>query len=343
MSQFDIKKFKNILVMEQPELHYFLRGKLDDLYPRKDLYTDDKNFIYVKGDIPVLVLAHLDTVHFNKPTHSSIYYDPSKGVMWSPDGIGGDDRCGVHSILSILEKGFRPHVLFSWDEEIGCVGSSEFSKTVEGMFGSPVQDALSEINFAIQFDRKGFSESVYYDLDNKDFEEYINSFGFETNIGSFTDIAVVCPEFGFAGVNISAGYINEHTTSETIFIDEMLASERKVIDILKDQIENSTHYEYKENTSGYYSYDSGWGSSYGSYYKGGYHSSKSYGFDDYEETKDLSYYDSDDETFMPTEEYVTCEFCYAEKGNVPWDDTDDPVLGKLCNECRASYPYDPHA
>ena len=51
--------------------------------------------------------------------------------MWCPDGIGGDDRCGVFNILDILSQGYLPHVIFSWNEEIGGVGATKFSDNVQ--------------------------------------------------------------------------------------------------------------------------------------------------------------------------------------------------------------------
>ena len=42
-----------------------------------------------------------------------------KNVMISPDGLGADDRAGVFMIMNIVKAGFRPHVIFTTDEE-GC-------------------------------------------------------------------------------------------------------------------------------------------------------------------------------------------------------------------------------
>ena len=345
-----MENFRSILKMTQKELHFYLMGQLESMYYEKDIYRVDGSFIYAKGDIPVLLLAHMDTVHHVAPTEETIFHDKQKGVLWCPDGIGGDDRCGIFSILDILRQGFRPHVLFCWDEEIGTVGSSFFSLNVENYFGTPVQDALSEINFAVQLDRKGFSEAVYYDLDSPILEGYINSFGCETQIGSYTDICEVCPEFRFAGVNLSAGYMNEHTSVERIYIRELYSTQSKVIEILKDQDSSPQFFDYKsiypnygygptEEDGGY------WDASYDDYYTRDNSGGKRYTFDDGVWNKVDDY--DDDETILSdawgrikTADDEECQFCGAVKGTVPWDETDSEVKKHLCNDCRVKYDED---
>jgi len=326
--------FRQILKMTQPELHFYLLGRLEHYYKLEDIFIEDGSFIYVRGEIPVLLLAHLDTVHLHAPTDDSIFYDQEQGVIWSPDGIGGDDRCGVFSILEMLEKGYRPHVLFCWDEEVGTIGSSNFTTF-------DIEDT-EEINFAIQLDRKGFGESVYYNLDNKDFEDYINSFGFETELGSYTDICQVCPSLGFAGVNLSAGYMDEHMDIERIYFFELKETQRKVMEILDDQKINPRLYDYKDKSS--YSYR------YSSYYDpfDYYNNSLSNSYNGYPGEDEDDDYNEDGEyikNFLGSsektiEEDTECQFCGAIKGTVPWDETDSPVLSCLCNECREEYGKD---
>lgn len=348
-----IENFKEILKMEQEELHYFLRGKLDSFYLKEDIYTDDKNFIYVAGNIPVMLVAHLDTVHHQAPIEEEIFFDERKGVMWSPAGIGGDDRCGVHTVLNILEQGYRPHLVFPWNEEVGCVGSTYFADKVETLFGVSVQDKLSAVNFAIQIDRQGFGESVYYYLDSQEFETYINGFGFETKLGSYTDICQICPEFGFAGVNVSAGYIREHTSSETVFVREMEATERKIINILDDQTKDPKYFKYEEAAYGSSYYGYGWGGTYNTgSAKGGSNAADPF---HYEHSNGGSYSAYPDEAFPGYKDSETdldflvsgkekevqyCEFCYVSSEVVEWSHTDDPVQSRLCDSCRDYYLED---
>lgn len=345
-NRLNLGDFKHILTLEQEDLHHFLLGRLASIYSMKDIYRLDGSFTYVKGEIPVLLCAHLDTVHTKAPTEARIFHDQEKNVMWSPDGIGGDDRCGVFNILDILQKGYRPHILFSWDEEIGCHGSREFAANAENYFGLDIQNALSEVNFAIQFDRKGFGESVYYDLDNQEFEDYINSFGFKTEWGSFTDIAVVCPEFGFAGVNLSAGYMDEHNLYERIYINELYRTQEKVINILDDQIENSYFFKYEESILGGYGYYGYGRNTYSVGYGWDWDEqmeieayNAGYGVDAYgnQLTPSEGIYDFDD----PIEEEAIgeCQFCMQSFGVVKHTRVKDVVLNSLCDSCRDDYEH----
>lgn len=45
--------------------------------------------------------------------------------MWSPQLLGSDDRAGVYAIIQIIEAGYKPHVIFTTDEEIGAVGAQK--------------------------------------------------------------------------------------------------------------------------------------------------------------------------------------------------------------------------
>lgn len=243
MSRLDL--LKAILPMEQGELHDYLFMILNDYYQSENVIESEGEFLFAKGEIPVLVCAHLDTVHRQKPIEAEILFDQEKKIMWSPDGIGGDDRCGVFVILSLIMQGLRPHVAFTWNEEIGGLGARAMTQKLDP------QKIGVDINFVIQIDRKGHGESVYYYLENKEFENYINSFGFKTHIGTYTDICEICPDWDMAGVNLSAGYINEHTSKELIFVETLEDTLGKTIKILEDQTINPKYFEYKEAPRSY--------------------------------------------------------------------------------------------
>ena len=80
---------------------------------------------------------------------------------------------------------------------------------------------LDALKFLVEIDRKGANDAVYYDCDNPDFEEYITGKGFQTAIGSFSDISLLAPELGVAAVNLSSGYYNAHTLHEFINVNEL--------------------------------------------------------------------------------------------------------------------------
>jgi hypothetical protein len=241
-----IELLETLFTLEQEELHEFVYEVLKEYYGEENIIESDGEFLFAIGETPVLVLAHLDTVHKAKPHYDEIFHDQKKNIMWSPRGIGADDRCGVFIVLNLIFAGYKPHVSFTWNEEVGGLGSRAMASKF-----LPIQAGV-DINFAIQFDRRGHQEAVYYDLDNLDFEEYINSFGFKTHIGSYTDICEICPVWGFAGVNLSAGYVNEHTAGELVLLETVSDTLSKAQKIIEDQITAPSFFEYKENPRRYY-------------------------------------------------------------------------------------------
>ena len=89
----------------------------------------EDGYLYAKGDMPVLLVAHMDTVFEEPPKR--VFYKENEDKIYNPDGgLGGDDRCGIYAIMKLLGK-YRPYVLFTEDEEIGCIGAE---KAVEKLF-----------------------------------------------------------------------------------------------------------------------------------------------------------------------------------------------------------------
>ena len=207
-------------------------------------------FLFAEGEIPVLLVAHMDTVH--EKSVKQVVYDGH--IISSPQGIGGDDRCGIYIILEIIKE-LKCSVLFTEDEEIGCIGASKFL------------DWYNETacwNYIVEFDRRGSNDCVFYDCDNPEFTKFITSTGFfEEEFGSLSDISYLAPSFGIAAVNLSCGYYSAHTTKEYVNFDEMIAVIEAAKEIIKLPCEQ---FEYMERT---YSYSYGYGyGKYSSYYRG---------------------------------------------------------------------------
>ena len=222
-----------ICSMTEESLKKSLENALNHYYDKENLIISDK-YICAKGDIPVGLVAHLDTVH--KFPAYEMYHDPFKKVMWSPYGIGADDRAGVFSILEILRAGYRPSVIFCCQEEVGGIGASYLAFDYEKPF--------ADMKYLIELDRQGKDDSVYYKCDNKDFEEMINSFGFKTAYGSFSDISIIAPQWGISAVNLSIGYYDEHSIEETWHYEETFETIEKVYKILEFAMTDDKEYEY---------------------------------------------------------------------------------------------------
>jgi len=237
------------------------QAELLDILPKmmEKYYSEEKiiaipDFILVEGTIPICLVAHMDTVHITKPTETQLVYNILGHSYSSPFGIGADDRAGIIAILEILKKGFRPHIIFTTDEEIGGLGAD--------MFTNVFPKFPFDLKYFIQIDRKGNGEAVFYDCDNGLFELYINDAGFHTEIGSFTDIATFMQFYDIAGVTISAGYLDEHTKTETLYVGALEYTIAGVIRLLED----APNAEYFDAQISYESYVySNWNYNYGTY------------------------------------------------------------------------------
>ena len=182
-------------------------------------------YVIAEGDLPICLCAHMDTVFGKPPT--TFYYDQEQSVLWSPQGLGADDRAGNYAIIELLEKGYRPSIILTDLEEKGGLGA-------EALINKYPDCPFEECKAIIQLDRQGKNDAVYYECDNKDFEKKITSYGFKTQWGTFTDISIIAPTWKIAAVNLSTGYYNEHQKIETLNTRELDLTIKKVERILKD-------------------------------------------------------------------------------------------------------------
>lgn len=240
----DIKKFEKICKMSQPNLKDYAIKQL--AYTHKTVMQDD-GFVYAKGSLPILLVAHMDTVHKELP--HTIMYNSKTQSMSSPNGIGGDDRCGIYMVLEVVKK-FNCSVLFTEDEEVGGVGAEKFAKT----------NLAKELkfNYMIEFDRQGSNDAVFYDCDNPEFEAFITKEFYKSAWGSFSDISVIAPVIGCAAVNLSCGYYKAHTKDEYVILPEM----EKSIEAACAILERTTETDKFEYIEAEYAYYNEWGSYY---------------------------------------------------------------------------------
>lgn len=220
----------DILKMDEIELKNYL---YDYLLEKNMQPIYENGFLYANGNIPILLVAHMDTFFSILP--NEIVYDEKNDMIYSDNGaLGGDDRCGVYAIMNILEK-YKPHVLFTDDEEIGGLGAE---KAIKKLF-------KPDVKYIIEFDRKGSNDCVFYDCDNSRFIKYIQSFGFKLDFGSFSDICILSDAWKIASVNLSSGYYNEHTFNEYIKFNELTNNINRVKHML-DDVNNVKYFEYKD-------------------------------------------------------------------------------------------------
>ena len=205
LTQFAAMEFEEIFQFSQERLKQALETELIE-----NGYAVQKQsgFLYAQGTVPVLLVAHLDTVHRTQP--ETICYSADGTVMMSPQGIGGDDRAGVYMILRLIQS-VHCHVLFCEDEETGGHGARAFTKS----------GIKPDVNYIVELDRTGSNDAVFYQCRNRQFERHINSFGFQTAFGSFSDISILAPHLNLAAVNLSTGYYHAHQPGEYVRLDKV--------------------------------------------------------------------------------------------------------------------------
>ena len=185
-----------------------------------DSIVVSSDYIYCKGDTPLCLVAHMDTVceYIPKLLHLN-----GNGILSNQKGcLGADDRAGVAAIFEILEKNSqlhgttrRPSVLFTHGEEVGCKGALKFAS-------SATFELFSEdTHLMLEIDRAGYMEAVAYSqTTDVVIDTIIESSGFKLACGSFSDITVLTEQSGIPSYNLSIGYYHQHTSNEFLSISE---------------------------------------------------------------------------------------------------------------------------
>lgn len=280
-----MKTFKELLTLTQNELGNKLVNWLINEY---NYDVIDHGYV-IQGiseqpNAPVLV-AHLDTINTHRNANETTY--SARLTVEEPVGapklediifhndiimlhplsnpklacLGADDRCGVKTILDILDMGFRPHILFTTDEEVGCQGSKK-------AVAEKLLEEFSEASMLIQVDRgvhEGYwNEMVFYNYDKDSIPEIYDELSkyFKLAKGSYTDVATLGPYLNKPIVNISASYMNEHKRTEFISIpayDKNLEGLTKFLLWLDTQDTSSWEYKTKPIPRTVTTYSGGYG------------------------------------------------------------------------------------
>lgn len=221
--------------MNETQLYRTAKQVLTNRYDK--VIDDNKNYIVAVGDIPVALVAHLDTV-FDAPA-PEVFYDMRKGVCWSNYGLGADDRAGVFAIFNLLQRGLRPSVIFLTGEEEGGIGATALAK---------MPCPIPNLKYMIELDRQGENDMVFYQCYSPGFIDYIERFGFLQKKGSYSDISFLMEAWQICGVNLSIGYKDEHSYMEMLYVDAMFATINKVDKMLREA-KTAPRFDYGENSN----------------------------------------------------------------------------------------------
>jgi hypothetical protein len=238
--------FLSLLTLKRPA------GSLGELTAHTHLYahlahltpiTDEMGnlFVDLRGSTgsKVLFSSHYDSAHHQLP----IGGDYTNKVQVTQDGnlqgvdscIGADDAAGIYVMLRLIAAKVPALYIFHAAEEVGCIGSHYIvTKTPE---------VLEGITHAVAFDRRGTTDVIYeqgvescasegcagviawmLNQKNPNLAYTPSNEGILTDTKLYRDIIPEC-------FNISVGYSNEHTASETQDLKHLLALADAACDI----------------------------------------------------------------------------------------------------------------
>ena len=189
------------------------------------------------------IVSHTDTVHAIVPNRVVFEIGGSLVAMArKPEhmygsivvkqvGVGGDDKAGVFKCLKALNDFDDIKAVFFRFEESGCIGS-----------GNANMDFFSDCNFVLQSDRRGNSDFITttngIKVASKEFEKeaekIFSKYGFKIGTGSSTDVGRLKHKgLEVSCANISSGYYNAHSDSETINIADLENSYSMISEIFE--------------------------------------------------------------------------------------------------------------
>lgn len=138
-------------------------------------------------------------------------------------GVGHDDKAGIYFALQVAKTDLDCKIIFTKDEEVGCVGTSCLSRS-----------HFKNISFAVQLDRRGSSDVSQYtngvNTVSKAFKENtkttLKKYGMKYVNCVYTDVGAIkaVHKVDFCCINVSCGYYNEHSNKETLNIGEFTNS-----------------------------------------------------------------------------------------------------------------------
>jgi hypothetical protein len=219
-------KIEELLTMSQLELYNIILKRAKGL----DIKHEYGKYIIINytSNTPLLC-SHLDTVNKEVTLRHNDFISNEGTIRLSKLSkarcLGGDDRCGVYIMMRLIEDMKSDKIArdrysfgFFFDEEIGGIGSTFYTKTEHFK--------QSSYSCFIGLDRRnhiqGVPEVALYGFDNELLIDIFKEEGYVEAMGSFTDSSNLSSTCDIACINLSVGYNNEHTPNEYINISDML-------------------------------------------------------------------------------------------------------------------------
>ncbi|WP_394190931.1 M20/M25/M40 family metallo-hydrolase [Paenisporosarcina quisquiliarum] len=200
---------------------------LKEMIPYIDFVTTDfyGNILAEKrfGSGPTVILnAHLDTVEKIKESRTIL---KEENIWTSTEGIlGADDRAGINVILATLkslqsnEFNGTLKIIFTVEEEIGLVGARKVNESF-----------LWNTEMAFVIDRRGTNDIVTHnnsqEFCNHEFGLSLERIANTNELGPWKSVrggssdTSIWASHNIQSVNLSAGYLHEHTDFEQLDVD----------------------------------------------------------------------------------------------------------------------------
>ena len=178
------------------------------------------------ADSETLFCCHMDTVGINPEKTDPFYHNGFIYAMSNKSScLGGDDRCGVLCLLSMISAGIPGTYLFHVGEEKGTIGASFIAKEYK----------MDNFKRAIEFDRRGTTSIITVMMGSnrtcsetfaKALAKQLNDAGTKLeykpdDTGLYTDVVEYSDEIAEC-TNISVGYNSEHSNNEKINSDWLI-------------------------------------------------------------------------------------------------------------------------
>lgn len=249
---------------KEKKMRKYLKEWFKKNVPTAQVYADQSGIYVTKGYAETFpcVVAHIDEVHDERNGSYRVVASGDYIFGYNVDnkkqqGIGADDKNGIWIAMQCLLRYDTMKVALFVGEEIGCVGSEKANMAF-----------FQNCRFVIQCDRRGSNDFITsaggQELCDEDFLIRFDmaKYGYKKSSGLMTDVMQL-KENGLqvAACNLSCGYYNPHTDSETTIFSELCNCRDLVYDIIDNITEQCPHApkrSYSVYSSSYY------GSSYGS-------------------------------------------------------------------------------
>lgn len=238
-----LKKFLQLTTKTYPNGH---ETELIKYLPKGYKIDSFGNYFIKIGDSKTCFTCHLDTADWTQKNVKHCFVD---GFVRT-DGnsiLGADDKAGMTVMLYMIDKKIPGYYFFFIGEEVGCQGSS---KLAAGLFKAKSANKIENYPFdkVISFDRRGTNSVITHQMYGRccsnefaiELSRQLNeadvTFSYEPDDSGIMTDSAQFTEFISECTNISVGYYNEHTHSESQDIEHLQSLCRAAVKVKWDEL-----------------------------------------------------------------------------------------------------------